>query len=81
MPTYFNNSQCQVTKDAGTITGLNALHIINEPPAAALAYSLDKNLKGECNMLIFDIGGGSFDVSILTIDEGSLFKVKATNCW
>lgn len=78
VPAYFNDSQRQATKDAGAIAGLNILRIINEPTAAALAYGLDKNLKGERNVLIFDLGGGTFDVSILTIDEGSLFEVKAT---
>lgn len=78
VPAYFNDSQRQATKDAGTIAGLNVLRIINEPTAAALAYGLDKKLKGERNVLIFDLGGGTFDVSILTIDEGSLFEVKAT---
>lgn len=78
VPAYFNDSQRQATKDAGTIAGLNVLRIINEPTAAALAYGLDKNLKGERNVLIFDLGGGTFDVSILTIDEGSLFEVKST---
>lgn len=78
MPAYFNDSQRQATKDAGAIAGLNVLRIINEPTAAALAYGLDKNLKGERNVLIFDLGGGTFDVSILTIDEGSLFEVRAT---
>ncbi|XP_069685630.1 heat shock protein 70 A1-like [Periplaneta americana] len=78
VPAYFNDSQRQATKDAGTIAGLNVLRIINEPTAAALAYGLDKNLKGERNVLIFDLGGGTFDVSILTIDEGSHFEVKAT---
>nr|ANA11231.1 heat shock protein 70 [Dastarcus helophoroides] len=78
VPAYFNDSQRQATKDAGTIAGINVLRIINEPTAAALAYGLDKNLKGERNVLIFDLGGGTFDVSILTIDEGSLFEVKAT---
>ncbi|XP_030370486.1 heat shock 70 kDa protein cognate 2 [Scaptodrosophila lebanonensis] len=78
VPAYFNDSQRQATKDAGTIAGLNVLRIINEPTAAALAYGLDKNLKGERNVLIFDLGGGTFDVSILCIDEGSLFVVKAT---
>ncbi|ERL85863.1 hypothetical protein D910_03278 [Dendroctonus ponderosae] len=78
VPAYFNDSQRQATKDAGTIAGINVLRIINEPTAAALAYGLDKNLKGEKNVLIFDLGGGTFDVSILTIDEGSLFEVKAT---
>ncbi|XP_030753769.1 heat shock protein 68-like [Sitophilus oryzae] len=78
VPAYFNDSQRQATKDAGVIAGLNVLRIINEPTAAALAYGLDKNLKGERNVLIFDLGGGTFDVSILTIDEGSLFEVKST---
>ncbi|KAL0811865.1 hypothetical protein ABMA28_009290 [Loxostege sticticalis] len=78
VPAYFNNAQRQATKDAGAIAGLNVLRIINEPTAAALAYGLDKNLKGERNVLIFDLGGGTFDVSILTIDEGSLFEVRAT---
>ncbi|EEB11589.1 Heat shock protein 70 A2, putative [Pediculus humanus corporis] len=78
VPAYFNDSQRQATKDAGIIAGFNVLRIINEPTAAALAYGLDKNLKGERNVLIFDLGGGTFDVSILTIDEGSLFEVRAT---
>lgn len=78
VPAYFNDSQRQATKDAGAIAGINVLRIINEPTAAALAYGLDKNLKGEKKVLIFDLGGGTFDVSILTIDEGSLFEVKAT---
>ncbi|XP_037905119.1 major heat shock 70 kDa protein Ab-like [Hermetia illucens] len=78
VPAYFNDSQRQATKDAGVIAGLNVLRIINEPTAAALAYGLDKNLSGERNVLIFDLGGGTFDVSILTIDEGSLFEVRAT---
>ncbi|XP_055902220.1 major heat shock 70 kDa protein Ba [Eupeodes corollae] len=78
VPAYFNDSQRQATKDAGAIAGLNVLRIINEPTAAALAYGLDKNLSGERNVLIFDLGGGTFDVSILTIDEGSLFEVRAT---
>ncbi|XP_046743326.1 heat shock protein 70 B2-like [Diprion similis] len=78
VPAYFNDSQRQATKDAGAIAGINVLRIINEPTAAALAYGLDKNLKGERNVLIFDLGGGTFDVSILSIDEGSLFEVKAT---
>lgn len=76
VPAYFNDSQRQATKDAGAIAGLNVLRIINEPTAAALAYGLDKNLKGEKNVLIFDLGGGTFDVSILSIDEGSLFQVS-----
>ena len=78
VPAYFNDSQRQATKDAGRIAGLNVLRIINEPTAAALAYGLDKNLKGEKNVLIFDLGGGTFDVSVLTIDEGSIFEVKST---
>lgn len=78
VPAYFNDSQRTATKDAGSIAGLNVLRIINEPTAAALAYGLDKNLKGEKNVLIFDLGGGTFDVSILTIDEGSLFEVRST---
>jgi len=78
VPAYFNDSQRQATKDAGVIAGLNVLRIINEPTAAAIAYGLDKN-KGatECNVLIFDLGGGTFDVSILTIEEG-IFEVKST---
>ncbi|CAK1541310.1 unnamed protein product [Leptosia nina] len=78
VPAYFNDSQRQATKDAGTIAAINVLRIINEPTAAALAYGLDKNLKGEKNVLIFDLGGGTFDVSILQISEGSLFEVRST---
>ena len=78
VPAYFNDCQRQATKDAGMIAGLKVLRIVNEPTAAALAYGLDKNLSGEKNVLIFDLGGGTFDVSILTIDEGSIFEVKAT---
>ena len=78
VPAYFNDAQRQATKDAGLIAGLNVLRIVNEPTAAALAYGLDKNLSGEKNVLIFDLGGGTFDVSILTIDEGSIFEVKST---
>merc|ERR1712003_483555 len=75
-PAYFNDSQRQATKDAGSISGLNVLRIINEPTAAAIAYGLDQ--KGdEKNVLIFDLGGGTFDVSLLTIEEG-IFEVKAT---
>ena len=77
VPAYFNDSQRQATKDAGTIAGLNVLRIINEPTAAAIAYGLDKKQVGEKNVLIFDCGGGTFDVSILTIEE-SIFEVKAT---
>ena len=78
VPAYFNDAQRTATKDAGRIAGLNVLRIINEPTAAALAYGMDKNLSGERNVLIFDLGGGTFDVSILEITEGSLFEVKAT---
>jgi len=78
VPAYFNDAQRTATKDAGRIAGLNVLRIINEPTAAALAYGMDKNLSGEKNVLIFDLGGGTFDVSILEITEGSLFEVKAT---
>jgi len=77
VPAYFNDSQRQATKDAGTISGMNVLRIINEPTAAAIAYGLDKRGGGERNVLIFDLGGGTFDVSLLTIDEG-IFEVKAT---
>ncbi|RCK64151.1 Heat shock protein SSA1 [Candida viswanathii] len=78
VPAYFNDSQRQATKDAGLIAGLNVLRIINEPTAAAIAYGLDKKgSKGEHNVLIFDLGGGTFDVSLLAIDEG-IFEVKAT---
>jgi L1 cell adhesion molecule like protein len=78
VPAYFNDSQRQATKDAGAIAGLNVLRIINEPTAAAIAYGLDKKKKGECNILIFDLGGGTFDVSLLTLDDG-IFEVKSTN--
>jgi len=78
VPAYFNDSQRQATKDAGAIAGLNVLRIINEPTAAALAYGLDKKLGGDQNVLVFDLGGGTFDVSILSISEGSLFEVKST---
>jgi len=78
VPAYFNDAQRQATKDAGVISGLNVLRIINEPTAAAIAYGLDKNKSAkEVNVLIFDLGGGTFDVSILTIEEG-IFEVKST---
>ncbi len=77
VPAYFNDAQRQATKDAGVIAGLNVLRIINEPTAAAIAYGLDKKESGERNVLIFDLGGGTFDVSILSIDEG-IFEVKST---
>ena len=76
VPAYFNDAQRQATKDAGVIAGLNVLRIINEPTAAAIAYGLEKT-KGEKNILIFDCGGGTHDISILTIDDG-VFEVKAT---
>jgi len=77
VPAYFNDSQRQATKDAATIAGLNCLRIINEPTAAAIAYGLDKNKDDDTNVLIFDLGGGTFDVSVLNI-EGGIFEVKAT---
>jgi heat shock protein 5 len=77
VPAYFNDAQRQATKDAGVIAGLNVVRIINEPTAAAIAYGLDKK-EGERNILVFDLGGGTFDVSLLTIDNG-VFEVLATN--
>jgi heat shock protein 1/8 len=77
VPAYFNDSQRQATKDAGAIAGLNVLRIINEPTAAALSYGLDRIGVGEKNVLIFDCGGGTHDLSILTLDDG-IFEVKAT---
>ncbi|GME67182.1 unnamed protein product [[Candida] boidinii] len=77
VPAYFNDSQRQATKDAGLIAGLNVMRIINEPTAAAIAYGLDKKSEAEKNVLIFDLGGGTFDVSLLTIEDG-IFEVKAT---
>jgi heat shock protein 1/8 len=78
VPAYFNDSQRQATKDAGVIAGLNVMRIINEPTAAAIAYGLDKEKgQGEKNVLIYDLGGGTFDVTILTIEDG-VFEVKAT---
>ncbi len=76
VPAYFDNSQRQSTKDAGIISGLNVVRVLNEPTAAAIAYGLDQ--KEEKNILVFDLGGGTFDVSILTIDEG-VFEVIGTN--
>jgi len=78
VPAYFNDSQRQATKDAGVISGLNVLRIINEPTAAAIAYGLDKKVSGEKHVLIYDLGGGTFDVSILTIEDG-IFEVKSTS--
>jgi L1 cell adhesion molecule like protein len=77
VPAYFNDAQRQATKDAGVIAGLNVLRIINEPTAAAIAYGLDQKVKGEKNVLVFDMGGGTHDVSLLTIEDG-IFEVKAT---
>merc|ERR1719453_568520 len=78
VPAYFNDAQRQATKDAGIITGMTIMRIINEPTAAAIAYGLDKKDSGEQNILVFDLGGGTFDVSVLTIDSG-VFEVMATN--
>ena len=77
VPAYFNDAQRQATKDAGVIAGLNVLRVINEPTAAAIAYGLQKNQSGSKNVIIFDFGGGTHDVSLLTIDDG-VFEVKAT---
>merc|ERR1739848_742076 len=77
VPAYFNDSQRQATKDAGVIAGLTVLRIINEPTAAAIAYGLDKKHK-DTNIIVYDLGGGTFDVSLLTLDEG-VFEVVATN--
>lgn len=77
VPAYFNNAQRQATKDAGIISGLNVIRIINEPTAAAMAYGLDKRVAGERSVLIFDLGGGTFDVSVLVIEEG-VFEVRST---
>ena len=78
VPAYFTDAQRQATKDAGKIAGLNVLRILNEPTAAAIAYGLDKKSAGEKNILVFDLGGGTFDVSLLTIDNG-VFEVLATS--
>merc|ERR1712048_1285553 len=77
VPAYFNDSQRQATKDAGIICGLNVLRVINEPTAAAISYGLEKKSDNEQHILIFDLGGGTFDVSILSIDDG-IFEVKST---
>src|SRR5881296_3095069 len=76
VPAYFNNAQREATKDAGKIAGLNVLRIINEPTAASLAYGLEK--EHDQTILVFDLGGGTFDVSVLELGEG-VFEVKATN--
>jgi heat shock protein 5 len=77
VPAYFNDAQRQATKDAGVIAGLEVLRIINEPTAAAIAYGMDKK-SGEKNVIVFDLGGGTFDVSLLTIDNG-VFEVVSTS--
>ena len=77
VPAYFNDAQRQATKDAGTIAGLKVLRVINEPTSAAIAYGLDKDIKGEKNILVYDLGGGTFDVTVLCIEDG-VFEVKST---
>ncbi|KAA6362622.1 MAG: putative Heat shock 70 kDa protein, partial [Streblomastix strix] len=77
-PAYFNDAQRQATKDAGTIAGLNVVRVLNEPTAAAIAYGIDKKYTEERNILVYDLGGGTFDVSLLQIDEG-MFEVLSTN--
>jgi len=77
VPAYFNDAQRKATQDAGRIAGLDVLRVVNEPTAAAMAYGMDKNFNGERNVLVFDLGGGTFDVTLLTIDDG-IFEVKAT---
>ncbi|CAF5154500.1 unnamed protein product, partial [Rotaria sp. Silwood1] len=76
VPATFNDSQRQATKDAGVISGFNILRIINEPIAASIAYGLDKRISAERNILVFDLGGGTFNVSVLKIEEG-IFEVKS----
>ena len=78
VPAYFNDAQRKATKDAGTIAGLDVIRVINEPTAAALAYGLDKKSDKESNVLVFDLGGGTFDVSLLTVEDG-VFEVLATS--
>ncbi len=78
VPAYFNNAQREATKDAGKIAGLNVVRIINEPTAAALAYGLDKSAGADQTILVFDLGGGTFDVSVLELGDG-VFEVKSTN--
>jgi len=77
VPAYFTDSQRAATKDAGTIAGLNVLRVVNEPTAAALAYGLDKQSEAERQIIVYDLGGGTFDVSILSVDQG-VFEVLAT---
>lgn len=76
VPAYFNDNQRQATKDAGTIAGLNVVRVVNEPTAAAIAYGLDRT-GDERQIVVYDLGGGTFDVSLLTIDNG-VFEVQAT---
>lgn len=76
VPAYFNDAQRQATKDAGSLAGLNVERIIDEPTAAAIAFGLDKS-RGETNILVFDLGGGTFDVSILTVDSGIFELISA----
>lgn len=78
VPAYFNDSQRRATQDAGKIAGLNVLRIINEPTAAALAYGMEKKLCGKQNIMVFDLGGGTFDVSILTVEDNVIFEVRST---
>lgn len=78
VPAYFNEAQRNATKDAGRIAGLNVLRILTEPAAAAMAYGLDKKNQKSSNVLVFDLGGGTFDVSLLTLNNG-VFRVKATS--
>ena len=81
VPAYFNDAQRQATKDAGKIAGLNVLRIINEPTAAAIAYGLDKNVAGSKNVLVYDMGGGTFDVTLLEIDGGEDGGHAPKPCW
>jgi len=78
VPAYFNDAQRRATKDAGTIAGLEVLRIINEPTAAAIAYGLLEKSDVDRNILVYDLGGGTFDVTVLTLSDG-VFEVKSTN--
>ena len=80
VPAYFNDNQRQATKDAGKIAGLNVLRIINEPTAASIAYGLDQQSVDAINILVFDLGGGTFDVTLLEIDEGTIEASTAECC-
>lgn len=79
VPATFNDSQRQATSDAGTIAGLNVLRIISEPVAAAMAFSFDKQIYDGRTILIFDLGGGTTNVSVVIVDEGGIFEVKSTS--